>query len=181
MKNYIAICLVALLCGCASQHNAVATNADTYLSELQTLDLDYHKYESYQQYYNIVCGRMADWLNRINDPEEFRILFWKCHSAWKAKPAVAQDQLQWIDPHAESKNLILYRLADIRTSDAARVVVDLCYDPKAGWDGDCGLAAEDAVVKCGKVALPFLREKNEAGRDAHRLIRLIESGGTTAF
>ncbi len=120
---------------------------------------------------------MCDWLKQISNPEELRTLFWKCKSVWHAKPEVSQDKLTWIQTYAESMSLILYGLAEIQTSDAAKVLVDLWCDPKAG----CGRHDAYAFIKCGKVALPFLREKKDSGVDTTRLIHLIESGATTSF
>ncbi len=181
MKKYITICLAAVLFGCAPQQEPVVSNAESYLATLQTLELNPKRYKSYQRYCVVIDGQMCDWLKQISHPEELRTLFWKCKSVWRAKPEVSQDKLQWIDPHYASLNLILYRLAEIQTSDAAKVLVDLRCDPKGEWDGHYSEAAGDAVVKCGKVALPFLREKKDSGVDTTRLIQLIESGATTGF
>jgi hypothetical protein len=179
MKKQLIICIVAMLSGCMSQQRPVVSNPQTYLSALKTLELNRDKYKTYQEYYDAVQGHMTDWLNQIDNPEQLRTLFWSCHSVWQAKPEVPQSQLQWIDPYWESKNLILYRLAEVQTPEAAKVLVELWCDPKAGWDAAPGEMAADAVVKCGKSALPYLKKINS--RNANELIELIESGSKTTF
>jgi hypothetical protein len=208
-KKYLAICLVAMIPGCGAKSpnrampaNQSAVNAArgrvpgnvlAYLAALETLELDPHRYESYERYYSVVCGKMSDWLTRFDDPYALRTLFWTGYAIGHANLNLdnSQDKLQWIEPHFESLNLILYRLAEIRTSDAARVLVALWSDPKAGWDAGSAEAACDAVVKCGKPTLPFLRQKeielHQKKRGAPpasiacRLMKLIESGATTGL
>lgn len=181
MKKYITICLAAVLFGCTPRQEPVVSNAESYLAALQTLELDPKRHESYQRYHAVIDGQMCDWLKQISNPEELRTLFWKCKSVWQAKPEGSQDKLSWIDPHAVSMSFILYHLAEIQTSDAAKVLVDLWCGPKAEWDGHGAEMAGDAVVQCGKVALTFLRERKDPEADTARLIHLIESGATTGF
>lgn len=157
----------------------VVSDSETYLAALQTLELDLHKYQSYQLYCSAISTRMRDWLKQISDPEELRTLFWECVTAWRTGPEVPQSRLQWISPHYESSNDILYRLAEIQTPEAAKVLVDLWGDPKAGWDAGPALCADDAVVRCGKMALPFLK-KTKSGKKG-RVIKLIESGATSGL
>lgn len=159
----------------------VVKSPDADLSALQTLAIHPGKWTSYDDYHNAVIGQMVTWLKQIDDPEQLRTLFWECHSASRTAPRAPQEMLQRIDPHAESGNLILYRLADMHTPDAAKVLVDLWSDSKAGWDGGRAEMAGDAVVICGKAALPFLRDKKDSGRNTARLIELIESGANTGL
>jgi hypothetical protein len=151
------------------------------LAALETLELDQDKYKSYQQYNDVVFGKMKNWLRQIDKPEQLRELFWKCDSKWRAQPEAPQEHLQWIDPYAASLELIMYRLAEIKTSESAAVLVELYCDPKAGWDAGAALGAGDAVVKCGTIALPFLKNSIDKGLDTRRIIQLIESGATTGF
>src|SRR5208282_1150292 len=123
---------------------------------LATLELDPAKYSSYEKYCSSVVTQMDGWLKPIDDPQALREIFWKCHALGKGLTETPQDKIQWIEPHSESLYLIMYRLSEIKTPEAAAVLVELYWDPKAGWDGGAGEAASDAVVRCGKAALPFL-------------------------
>ena len=181
MKIVILICLVMALLGCspkARRSNAISIG---YFTQLRQLNLDPNKYRSYQDYHNSVSGKMQKWLSGIVSPERLRKLFWDCHTAWKSQPAGSQDRLQWIDPYSDSLNLIMYRLAEIRTEESTRILIDLYCDPKAGWDAGAALGASDAVVKCGTNCLPFLKNKEKTRPDVARLIKLIESGANTGF
>ncbi len=162
-----------------SAHVSVQS-ADDYLAAIATLELDPQEYKSYQDYWSLVNERMRTWLGVVNAPEDLERLFWACQKRSDAEPE-DQGRLQWVNPYYESRNLILYRLADIGTPEAARILVDLRFAPEAGWDGGASLLAGDAVVICGRVALPFLREKLRSGENASRLIELIEAGVKTGI
>ena len=53
-------------------------------------------------------------------------------------------------------------------------------DPAAGWDAHAAESAGDAVVRCGKPALPFLKARRKE-RGVAGLIRLIEEGAKGGF
>ncbi len=112
MRTITLIFLFLVLTGCSSQRQANVFTPDDYLAALETLELDQSKYESYQKYYDSVNDRMETWLKQIEDPEQLRVLFWKCNSVCQSEPESPQYKLQWIGPHFESKNLIMYRLAE---------------------------------------------------------------------
>ena len=193
MRRLVVCCMAFLLCGCgSSQETSIETKGD-YLSALSTLELDPRAYDSYQTYYSSVTGRMGSWLSQLEQPEELRGLFYACHSIasarqgrWQWLPLydrmVTQRRLQWIDPHFDSRELILYRLAEIKTPAAAEVLVDLYCDREVGYDAGFSLTADDAVVQCGRLALPFLKAKQGGPhRDVSRVMALVESGATTGF
>jgi hypothetical protein len=181
MKIYLLIILIGLLSGCSSkQKERIVLQPDDYLNKLKTLQLDPTKYTSYKNYCASIDKKMIDWLNQIDSPTQLEKLFWSCHKINKTTPE-SQDQLQWIQPFSESKNLILYRLANIKTPESAKILVDLWTNPTAGWDASAGERATDAVVQLGKLTLPYLKKKKRDKKRISDVITLIESGAKTAF
>lgn len=180
MRALTAALLPLLACGCAADSGPTPGPAERYLVAVDTLDLDLGHYPSWQEYCDTVYGRMGALLDEIDDPEELRKLFWKCHRIAEESGPTSQDRLQWIDVHAETPNLVMYRLAEIGTEGAAEVLVDLYVAPDAGWDAHSAEMADDAVVRCGKPALPFL-ELHAGERGVARLIRLIREGAKSGF
>ena len=79
----------------------------------------------------------------------------------------------------DGMNAIMYRLAGIGTDEAAKTMVDLYADRSVGWDGGFSLQAEDAIVRCGKPALPYLEKCNK--HSMQRIIHLIKAGTLTAI
>ncbi len=159
----------------------IIETSDDYLSALSTLEVDPNEYESYGEYDSAVMDQMDSWLRHLDDPKELKALFYKCLLESKDQSETPQEQLQWINPYFESRNLVMYRLAAMKTPDAAEVLVDLYCDPTAGWDAHASEMAGDAVVKCGRPALPFLKKRAASGTHIPWLIHLIESGAETGF
>ena len=175
------VTVLVLLCACVSDQGLPMRGVDDYVSALATLELDPNRFASYQEYYRSTETQMASWLRQFDDPEELKAIFYACQAEWLAGLDVPGDDWDRIDPYGESKNLVLYRLAEIRTPEAAEVLVDLYCDPNAQWDAAPGEMACDAVLQCGRRALQFLREKQDPEGDIAHLIQLIEAGVTTAF
>jgi len=181
--RYRILLLVLLVLGtCRPEKPVTVTSTEDYFSVIRTLELDPDLYGSHQRYYDSVHGRIKSWLNQIAEPERLRTLFCQCHVKWKAQPEAPQEKLSWICPYSMSLNLILYRLAEIKSETAAKTLVALfCDGPVVSG----GHAACDAVVKCGRATLPFLRERRKPDTDDTDiitwLIKRIESGATTAY
>ena len=180
--RFSAILVFALLIsGCGSEHVTRTVSADDLLHQLAALDLDPQNYASYQAYDREITGQISRSLKTLAKPSDLRETFWLCHSKSRSMPLTPQDRLQWINPYDEALNLILYELADRKDPACAAILVDLYLDPAVGWDAGASLMAGDAVVKCGKPALPFLRERQGEKPGVGRLIQLIEDGATTGL
>ena len=172
----ISILVIALvLAGCASREGIVVSSGKDYLAALSTLELDPDKYE-WKEYHQVVFDRMDSWLESIHDSNELKTLFYQCQAKWKSQPEVPQDRLQWIDPSHESRNLIMYRLAGLKTPEAAKVMVDIYCDKTVGWDAHPSEMAADAIAGRSEFTLPILKEKQKSGADVAWLIKLLESG-----
>ncbi len=181
MRILVAIILISLFAGCGSRSAVGTVTADDLLIKLEMLELDPKQHTSYQAYHTNTANQISRHLKTIEGSEELREAFWLCHSKHRSAPPTPQDRLQWIDPYAEALNLILYELAERQDPSDAAVLVDLYLDPAAGWDAGASLLAGDAVVKCGKTALPYLRQKKGGQRDVAGLIQLIEAGASSGL
>ena len=166
---------------CSTRQVDMFAATKEYLSDVKTIELDPSKYSSYEEYHSVVSCAMNKSLSQIDKPEDLQIAFWTCYNIWISDVEPTQDQLQWIDPYRESMVLIMYRLSDLQTVEAAEILVEMYCDPMAGWDAGSALMAGDAIVKCASYALPFLEKNRSLGLDVERLIKLIESGAKTGL
>ena len=166
-----------VLAGCASRQDAVTSSGKDYLVALSTLELDPDKHNQ-REYYQTVVGKMKSWLEPIQDPNELKMLFYQVYEKWRSQPETSQDRLTWIDPFHESRNLIMYRLGDLKTPEAARIMVEIFCDTTVQWGAHPREMAADAILRCGKPALPFLKQNEKNNSDAATLVKWIESGKT---
>ena len=74
----------------------------------------------------------------------------------------------------------LYRLAEIQSPESAEKLVSLAMDPYFGWDAARSEGVMDAITKCGKKALPFLRDAKGTGKGyfINECIEMIDKGET---
>lgn len=105
------------------------------------------------------------------DENKLQLLFYECLHKTKLNNITTSN-------YYESLNMILYRLSQLKTDAATKILVSLYSDITVGWDAGPSILASDAVVKCGKLALPYLDSKK--AKDA-RLIKLINDGINIAF
>lgn len=73
----------------------------------------------------------------------------------------------------------LYRLAELE--NGATHLVMLLEDEALSWDAGHSLVLSDALVRCGKAALPKLRTVTRRKHLADRCIELINRGAKTAI
>ncbi len=133
--------------------------------------------EFQRQNHDQVTDKIEAEFNKIDSPLRLRGLFWTVMQE-RAKPGASEFYNE-----VEIPNLILNRLAAIKTDEALKVLVDLWADPEAHWDAGPSELACDTVLSCGKAVLPLLEAKRP-GPDPERiehLIKLIQSGATTAL
>ena len=76
---------------------------------------------------------------------------------------------------------IFFTLAEINTVASAEVLVDLLFDPDLSWDGELMLSIKHCISKCGKKALPFMKDKIKNVKDDEKigydsLIEYLEQG-----
>lgn len=171
-----------LLCSFATFSKEETLTPEAYLASISQLNTDPEAYGDYQLYYSTLNLFLWAKLNRIHAPRDLKTVFYRCVKVWHAtrlepKP---QEQLTWLDPHFETLESVMYRLSEIGSDEAARVMVELYCDDSVGWDAGFSLEGADAIVKCGKAALPHLEQRNDPERLA-RLIALIRAGEKTAF
>lgn len=164
-----------VVAGCASRQEVAISSPDDYLAALAKLELNPDKYDR-EKYYQIVIDKMDSWLKPIRQPKDLKELFYQCHAQWRSQLQPPQDRLTWIDPYFETLALIMYRLSDLRTDEAARTMVDLYCDKTIGWDAHFSEMGADAMARCSELTLPVLKERQKSGADVAWLIRLLESG-----
>jgi hypothetical protein len=178
--TYLCLCGIAalLLAGCGGAPDI--SSPEDYVTALGTLDLDPAHYTG-DRYYESLVMTMTGHLAQLERPEDLRTAFYRCLEVGRAQPEPSQDRLTWVNPYLESMNLIMYRLAEMRSAEAARVLVDLYCDPQAGWDAHAAERAADAVARCSELTLPLLKDKQAAGADVGWLVDRLEAGETRVF
>ena len=73
----------------------------------------------------------------------------------------------------------LYRLAARKGGD--RYLIELLVDEELSWDASHSLTLQDALVRCGRDALPGLKKVTVRKHLANSCIELINTGASTAF
>lgn len=159
-----------------------ALTPDAYFGAIAALNLNSELYGDSLTYHQTINRFLFAKLQRIHSPCDLRTIFHQCVKVWHATrlESQPQEQMQWLDPYYETLVCIVYRLSRIGSDEAAKVLVELYRDDSVGWDAGFSLCGADAIVKCGKAALPHLEKKKDLHR-LERLIFLIRSGASTAF
>ncbi|GAA5497416.1 hypothetical protein Rhal01_03612 [Rubritalea halochordaticola] len=73
----------------------------------------------------------------------------------------------------------IYKLATF--DDGAAYLVKLMEDKNMDWDAGHSLVLQDAIVRCGKDALPHLQKVRNHPDLAERCIEMINQGAKTAL
>lgn len=171
------ICLALLVVGCqkpAGQPESVKSA----LHSIGGVDVQLDHYPSYAEYDKSVYGQLKVIVEKVPSATELKMLFVECHRLWKMAPEAPQEHLQWVDSYCESRNAIIYRLGEMKSEEAAKVLVELFADDTFGWDGGFSLDVCNAITRCGKLALPHLAKLDSGERKerVQQLMSLIEKG-----
>ena len=147
------------------------------LRHIETVDLNMGHYPSYAEYQDRVHQQIKAAVYRVSSAAELNALFIECHHRWRTAPEAPQDRIQWIEPHAEACDVIVSRLADLKSEDATRTLVELYGNPTFGWDGIFSLDAAYAISRCGPRAIPYLKKTDFSDKEmAQELIHCIQKG-----
>jgi hypothetical protein len=148
------------------------------LRRIESVDVNMDHYPSYAQYHDSVYQQVRSIVTEVSSPSELKALFVVCVQRWKAAPEQPQERLQWINPHSEACNAILFRLAELDSEEATEVLVNLYRDEAFGWDGEFSLNARNAISRCGKRAIPHLFKITSSRRKAtiQELVACIKKG-----
>ena len=84
--------------------------------------------------------------------------------------------IQWVNPYFECQMLIVLRLSELKSEEAARTMVNLYLDRRVCWDAHRGETGAEAILGCREFSVPVLKEKMKAGVDVRWLMELAESG-----
>jgi len=169
--------LAFLFLGC-QQPAVTVISVEHALQRIENVDVDLGHYPSYSEYHHRVYRQEDDVVRQISSVSELKTLFLECNQRWKSAPEMPQERLQWVDPHCEAQNAILFRLADINSGEATKVLIDLYADETLGWDGEFSLNAGNAISRCGSKALPHLAKLQLGARKGaiQRIMSCIEKG-----
>lgn len=119
--------------------------------------------------------QMAKILAGITDVAVLREVFYRCvpiTRQWQARPGV--------NPYWQAEMAVLFRLAELRTDAAAKVLVGLLSDGDLRWEGEAATNIGTAITRCGPPCLPYLdglADDHAQKKLANRSAALIRSGG----
>lgn len=126
-------------------------------------------------------GKSSLWIytpimvNSVNDPEVLGEVINKSYN----KMRIAKDEIFSTTYYYESlESSILSKLVDMNTDASVKVLVDLRLNTKLGWDAGRSETLSYLISKCGKKALPYLKEgvNSENQLYINDLIKCIENG-----
>jgi len=170
---------ILLLCATAFSEEDALT-PDAYVAAISAVNIDPEPYGDKQTYRSTLERFVMAKLRRIHSPRDLKTVFYRCLALMRATPEAPQEQLTWMDLNYETLESVMHRLSKIGSDEAAQVMVELYCDKTVGWDAGFSLCGADAIVKCGKAALPYL-ERNKDREDIKWLIALIRSGAREAL
>ena len=120
-------------------------------------------------------AQMATVLAGITDVAVLRDVFYRCvpiTRQWQARPGV--------NPYFQAEMAVLFRLAELRTDAAAKVLVGLLSDEGLRWEGEAATNLGTAITRCGQPCLPYLDELSDDHQQkklANRSAAIIRGGG----
>ena len=120
-------------------------------------------------------AQMATVLAGITDVAVLRDVFDRCvpiTRQWQARPGV--------NPYWQAEMAVLFRLAELRTDAAAKVLVGLLSDEGLRWEGEAATNIGTAITRCGQPCLPYLDELSDdhpQKKLANRSAAIIRGGG----
>ncbi len=174
----LLLSVAILLPGCAGP-KAAPHSLRTELQRLERVDVNPDHYPSYSDYHVRVYRQVQGIVGRVSSASDLKTLFLECTRLLKARPDSPQERLIWIDAHDEAKKAIVFRLAELDSEEATKVLIDMFTDDSLGFDGESALNACNAISRCGQRALPHLAKINS---EAHywaviqQVIKCIERG-----
>jgi hypothetical protein len=162
----------------ASQQTSIPQSLRPLLQRIESVDVNMDHYPSYSQYHDSVYQQVRSIVAQVSSPSELKALFVACAQRWKAAPEKPQERLQWMNPHFEACNAVVFRLAKLDSEEATEVLVGLYSDETFGWDGEFALNAANAISRCGKRAVPHLLNLVSSRRKAtiQELVACINKG-----
>lgn len=150
---------------------------DILCSDIEAIEVDMENFD-----FEAFHVEVEKKFQKISDPRTLELIFWK-NVFDPQEVANREGKIGFQNPVSPSRVrvTIMYRLAELKTEEAARVLIDLRFNKKARWDAGSSFFASRAVLQSGKLALPYLEEveTNSGGylkREATRLIDLIRKG-----
>jgi len=112
---------------------------------------------TYSQHYREVYAELREIVGEIASPQELKELFYECCKAkndWE-RP---DEWISSINPYWEATNAIIFRLPELKSDEATKVLIELFMDEDIGWDGEWSLNICNAISRCGERAIPYLSE-----------------------
>lgn len=180
LPNIIVLfALAVFFLGCAHQEKETAPESVRLtLQTIASVDVNMDHYPSYSEYHEQVYGKIKAVIRPLSSVSELNTLFLECHRRWRTAPELPQEKLQWIDPNSQACDAVLFRLAELDSEDATKVLVDLYANNAFHWDGEFSLRASHAISRCGTRAIPYLAKANFGDRSTHiqTIIQHIEKG-----
>jgi hypothetical protein len=173
--------LACLLAGCHQPTitpGSLTESLKLVLQDIQRVDVDPDHYPSYPDYHARVYQQTQDIVRHVASAAELKSLFVECTRRWRAAPDRPQEQLKWIDPYCTVRDAILFRLAELDSEEATKILVDLYSNDTLSWGGESGLNGGNAISRCGRRALSHLKSTDFGARKAvvRQIVACIEKG-----
>ena len=116
--------------------------------------------ETYQGYRDRIHQTVSIPLQKTDSPNLLKSYFYECEKV-KNETGYAGIKLEEGFPLLlyQTQENILFRLAEIKTEAAAKVLVDIYADDEFHFDAGYALSLGEAMVQCGEIIVPLLEEK----------------------
>lgn len=173
-------CAAFLLFSVALFAKEEALTPDAYVASIAKVNLDPDAYFDYQTYHDALWRVVSGRVERVSTVKELKTVFYLCHTLYKKRPETSQDQLKWVCIYHLSLSAVMSRLSDLKTPEAVHLMVELYCDKNVRWDGGFALEGVEAILQCGKLALPCLEARRDR-RNVEEIIGLIKKGVRTTL
>jgi len=134
------------------------------IAAVDGVDVTMRAQEDYSAYMARVAADVRREIRALREPEQLYAVAIAANDRMRRPPPTEQGHLQDVSLGWETLAASLDALGEMRTQEAARVLVRLLGDRRFTWDGEGALNIAHALIRCGSAALPCL----DAVRDQHR-------------